>query len=369
MGNMDFYRKYYLDRKTVSIAAAGLSISLACALGILGYQVHESLLSGADDTQNPMNAIAQSVSREIDTENPVSIQTQGDFDLATCDMASIPETDTICHFSLVLPNILIEPDNNLDLAELDSALTALRDCDDGDLPNTTAFVFINAENGNAISYNAGLLMYPASSIKAMFCYYVLSARIAEVDEYDRQLIEDAILYSDNASYTELVYKYTNEDTIAWFANYGIDYSGYTDDSYPMLSAKSAIKLWRDILLYIDAGSDDAIWFGDILSNTSVSFARDATTGRIGEAMLETGDIVSLDANFPEIEPNGVTVWNKAGWIVDWEVNGLADSGIIRDTDGTRYIFSFMTDAAESEPTILAFENLLQSTWNTRSILS
>jgi hypothetical protein len=242
-------------------------------------------------------------------------------------------------------------------------------CDDGNLPNSVAFVMMNVENGNAIVLNAGKPMYPASSVKAMFCYYVLSARAAELNDYDRQLIEDIILYSDNDSYFQLTYNYSDADAVAWFAGYGIDFSNYTENTYPMISARAAARIWRDMLFYIESDTADAIWFKDLLDSTTVSFARDAVTGELGRSMIETGDITEGFEGEPVPVPDGMTIYNKAGWIADWEVNALVDCGIIRDSDGTRYIFAFMTDAAESSETIPAFETLIQETWHARSALS
>ena len=347
----------------VIICLTGSVIAVACR-----PDMPESHLS--DTPSDTINAIAQGASHPINENNLALIQGREHFDIATCNMSSIPETSNICRFSLAVPDILVLPDDEADLTGIEAAVTELANCDneeDGIL-NLSAFVLVNVETGSAIAYNAGIPMYPASAVKAMFSYYVLTARAEEVTAEDRQLIENAILYSDNDSYYWLVSKYANDDAAAWFTDYGIDFSNYVEDNYPDCSAKSASCIWRDILVYIESDAPDGNWFGNLLAETSVSFTRDAATGNFGRAMFETGDIEVFEEEIPEAESNGIAVYNKAGWIVDWEVNALSDCGIIYDVDGTRYIFAFITDAPESRDTIQAFEKLIQEVWKMRVLL-
>ena len=315
----------------VIICLTGSVIAVACR-----PDMPESHLS--DTPSDTINAIAQGASHPINENNLALIQGREHFDIATCNMSSIPETSNICRFSLAVPDILVLPDDEADLTGIEAAVTELANCDneeDGIL-NLSAFVLVNVETGSAIAYNAGIPMYPASAVKAMFSYYVLTARAEEVTAEDRQLIENAILYSDNDSYYWLVSKYANDDAAAWFTDYGIDFSNYVEDNYPDCSAKSASCIWRDILVYIESDAP--------------------------------GDIEVFEEEIPEAESNGIAVYNKAGWIVDWEVNALSDCGIIYDVDGTRYIFAFITDAPESRDTIQAFEKLIQEVWKMRVLL-
>lgn len=226
----------------------------------------------------------------------------------------IPDTKELREFSF--HNDVTPP--NLDLIHVDNLYKTIADIETrGDC----SIAFIALDEGWGVSYNAKQPIYTASTIKAAFAYYILTETDTTfLNEYRRSLIENMIVASDNDAYEELQdYYYWDGAFCEWLARYGIEHNVYdVNGAYPDCSAANMAALWKDIALFIDTNSEDAVWLADLLGRTEISFMRD---GLIDER---------------------ISIVNKGGWINDVDVNSTSDCGIVVVDGDRRYLLCIMT---------------------------
>ena len=262
-------------------------------------------------------------------------QAREEFTLSSADMRSIPADAEVSRFSLAATGL----DSELSNEQVQLIRNAIATIEESGI---CGFVFLDADTGEGIAYNADADAYIASASKAVLAYYALQNGAAELD-YERDNIEDAIRYSDNDAFEAFGYNYFDEDYIAWLAAHGTEWPLSTYDLYAPMSARSLAMVWAEILDYVDGGSEAASWFADVLTDTSVSFIRNA------------------------VDDEQARVMNKAGWIVDWDVNSVTDAGIVKD-DGHTYLMAIVTDQPDSEETEEAATVLARSLYDLRDTL-
>lgn len=179
-------------------------------------------------------------------------------------------------------------------ASLDGVRAAVKDIEE---TSDCGFVFVDAVTGRGLAYNADKVMYIASAAKAPLVLYALQHG-AGVGADERGAIEEAIVNSDNDSFESFAYDYTDTGYSQWLSAHDIDHADYANDLYPRMTARSLASIWLGLLQYVQTGSDNALWFSDLLAGTETSFIRDGLQG--------------VDA----------TVMNKGGWINEDSEGGL-----------------------------------------------
>ena len=202
-----------------------------------------------------------------------------------------------------------------------------------------SYVLVDLQTGRGISGNADEALYTASSYKAPLTFFLIQGG----NDFERDLAEASILYSDNDSYEALASPYMDDRFITWLHEHGIDYDEWSP-WYPTANAAGMASCWTDIYRYLRSGESDAPWLEEMHANTNVSFVRDALEGQ------------------------DVRVLNKAGWLADDEYNAVADCGII-ETQGRSYLIAVLSSQPSYGEAHERVKELVRALFDSRDSLS
>lgn len=313
------------------------------------------------DAASEPQQVAQVQQEEQQTEASEEAQAVS-FDPSPQKLDSIPSSSGLEAFSLsnaAAPEISEEQRSAIQEA-VDNAT------EQGDV----GFVFYSLETGRGISYNADTTVYGASSFKGPYALYVcetliepgtisLDSACAGTALYDpssyynggsymvSDLIDDAIIYSDNNAYGSLRDSYDTMGFDEWVTGVGANDATYRADSwYPWYCARSSAKLWTEMYNYLESDTETALYLSTLLGQTETSFIRDALQG------------------------TNALVKDKAGWCSDSDpsYNGVCDAGIVT-VDGHPFVLSVMTGMADSDQNRLLFQDIARSVFETNESLS
>ena len=93
------------------------------------------------------------------------------------------------------------------------------------------------------------------------------------------LIESAIVYSDNNAFGSLRDAFDIQGYDEWARELGLDDALYRADSwYPWYSARTSAKVWTEMYRYLQTRSEAARYLEKLTGETEVSFLRDALEG-------------------------------------------------------------------------------------------
>lgn len=264
-----------------------------------------------------------------------------EFELTADALDEVPTADGLQPFSLAG---LADPQvASKDLDAVESALAAV------EKQGPASVVFVDVQTGRGLSYQPDLIVYGASSFKALCSLYVCEEFIetgeASLDTYCTvnyslgpdgylagssytisSLIEGAITQSSNNAFGALRDTFDSQGFDRWVTALGADEAVCQEDSwFPSYCARSSAGLWAEMLAYLSSGTETAQWLGGLTGQTTVSFIRDG------------------------LEGTGATVRDKAGWCTDADpaYNSVSDAGII-EVDGKTYIMSILTGMPDSE---------------------
>lgn len=314
-----------------------------------------------EDVASEPQQVAQVQQEEQQSEASEEVQAVS-FDPSPQELDNIPSSSGIETFSLSnasVPEISEEQRSAIQEA-LDNAT------EQGDI----GFVFYSLETGRGISYNADATVYGASSFKGPYALYIceslvesgtisLDSACADTAFYDSSsyynggsymvsdLIDDAIIYSDNNAYGSLRDSYDTMGFDEWVTGVGADDATYRADSwYPWYCARSSAKLWTEMYNYLESNTETATYLSALLGQTETSFIRDA------------------------LQDTNALVKDKAGWCSDSDpnYNGVCDAGIV-SVDGHPFVLSVMTGMADSEQNRLLFQEIARSVFETNETLS
>ena len=256
---------------------------------------------------------------------------------------AVPSGTEIESFSLSDENAPEIPEDQLAVLEV---IVAAIEADGAEV----GFVFYDLDSGLGVSYGADTSIYGASSFKAPYALYLCEdlseTGLADLSDTDLALIEAAIIYSNNDAYVALRDSYDAIDFDSWVASVGAEDASYLDYShYPWYCARSSAKLWTEMYLYLQTGSETSQWLGELLANTETSFLRSA------------------------LADTGATVWSKAGWCAGSSelYNSTTDAGIV-ELDGHSYIISIMTSMAYDDDSVDLYEMLARALFDVRASL-
>lgn len=335
------------------IAAIGM---LALAVIILGIAVKTHALertvrSDASTVQLQNEKVSKSKASADQALSTADLKTR----LSKADFNDIPSGDTVQAFSLV--------DNKTPTLE-DWSLTSLQDAlsraqELGDV----GVVFYDLSSGRGVTYNADVEVYGASSYKALYALYIcetlvesgqvsLDRPLATYGGYSmgwqtvRDLIEAAVVNSDNDSFIALRAAFDHAGYEDWIVSLGIDYDAALDpmSDFPTYCPRTSAKLWREMSGYLSCDTETSQWLSGLLTSTTRSFIRDG------------------------IADDQVLVRNKAGWISEDGCYSTCDAGLI-DVDGHSYVMSIMTSMPWSDQSSEAVAAIAKALYDVRSSLA
>ena len=337
---------------TAKIAAIGM---LTLAVIILGmtvktYASERTARSDASTVQTQGDKASKSKGAANEALSTASLKTR----LSNANFNDIPSGNTVQAFSLV--------DDKTPVLE-DEGLAALQDAHDraqelGD----AGVVFYDLSSGKGVTYNADVEVYGASSYKALYALYICETLVetGQVSLDDslgayggysmgwqtvRDLIEAAVVDSDNDSFIALRAAFDHDGYEDWIAGLDVDDETALDPAsdFPIYCPRTSAKLWREMSKYLEWDTETSQWLSDLLASTTCSFIRDG------------------------IADDQVLVRNKAGWISEDGYCSTCDAGLI-DVDGRTYVMSIMTSMPWSDRSSEVVADIAKALFDTRTAL-
>lgn len=269
--------------RVTKIAAIGMLTLAVIILGITAKTYASERMAHPDastvKTQN--KKVSESKATASQTLSTASLKTR----LSKADFNDIPSGDTVQTFSLVDGQIPALEDESL--AALQDALSQAQELGD------VGVVFYDLTSGKGVTYDADAEVYGASSYKALYALYICESLVetgqVSLDDslgtyggYNmgwqtvRDLIEAAVVNSDNDSFIALRAAFDRVGYEDWIVSLGVDYDTALDpmSDFPTYCPRTSAKLWREMSEYLSCGSETSQWLSELLSSTSRSFIRD-----------------------------------------------------------------------------------------------
>lgn len=339
--------------RVAKIAAIGMLTLAVIILGITAktYASERMAHSDASTVQTQNKKVSESKATASQTLSTASLKTR----LSKADFNDIPSGDTVQTFSLVDDQIPALEDESL--AALQDALSQAQELGD------VGVVFYDLTSGKGVTYNADAEVYGASSYKALYVLYVCESLVetgqVSLDEslgtyggYSmgwqtvRDLIEAAVVNSDNDSFIALRAAFDRVGYEDWIVGLGIDYDTALDpmSDFPTYCPRTSARLWREMSEYLSMDTETSQWLSGLLTSTSRSFIRDG------------------------IADEQVLVRNKAGWISEDGYYSTCDAGLI-DIDGRTYVMSVMTSMPWSDRSSEVTAAIAKALFDTRAVLA
>lgn len=338
------------------LADARVRVTKIAAIGMLTLAV---IILGITAKTYASERMAHSDASTVQTQNEKVSKSKASADLKTrlskADFNDIPSGDTVQTFSLVDNKTPTLEDESLAL--LQDALSRAQELGD------VGVVFYDLSSGKGVTYNPDVEVYGASSYKALYVLYVCESLVetgqVSLDDslgtyggYNmgwqtvRDLIEAAVVNSDNDSFVALRAAFDRVDYEDWIAALGVEDEVALDpmSDFPTYCARTSAKLWREMSEYLSCGSETSQWLSELLSSTSRSFIRDG------------------------IADDQALVRNKAGWISEDGCYSTCDAGLI-DIDGRTYVMSIMTSMPWSDRSSEVTAAIAKALFDTRAALA
>lgn len=340
--------------RVTKIAAIGMLTLAVIILGITAktYASERMAHSDASTVQLQNEKVSESKATASQTLSTASLKTR----LSKADFNDIPSGDTVQTFSLVDDQIPALEDESL-TAPLQDALDQAQELGD------VGVVFYDLSSGKGVTYNADAEVYGASSYKALYALYICESLVetgqVSLDDslgtyggYNmgwltvRDLIEAAVVNSDNDSFIALRAAFDRVGYEDWIVGLGIDYDTALDpmSDFPTYCPRTSAKLWREMSEYLSCDTETSQWLSGLLASTTRSYIRDG------------------------IADDQVLVRNKAGWISEDGCYSTCDAGLI-DIDGRTYVMSVMTSMPWSDRSSELVAAIAKAFFDTRAALA
>ncbi len=338
------------------LADARIRVTKIAAIGMLTLAV---IILGITAKTYASERMAHSDAPTVQTQNEKVSKSKASADLKTrlskADFNDIPSGDTVQTFSLVDNKTPTLEDESLAL--LQDALSRAQELGD------VGVVFYNLSSGKGVTYKPDVEVYGASSYKALHALYICESLVetgqVSLDDslgtyggYNmgwqtaRDLIEAAVVNSDNDSFIALRAAFDRVGYEDWIVGLGIDYDTALDpmSDFPTYCPRTSAKLWREMSEYLSRDTETAQWLSGLLASTARSFIRDG------------------------IADEQVLVRNKAGWISEDGCYSTCDAGLI-DIDGRTYVMSIMTSMPWSDRSSEVTAAIAKALFDTRAALA
>ena len=339
--------------RVTKIAAIGMLTLSVIILGITAktYASERMAHSDASTVQTQNKKVSESKATASQTLSTASLKTR----LSKADFNDIPSGDTVQTFSLVDDQIHALEDESL--AALQDALSRGQELGD------VGAVLYDLSSGKGVTYNADVEVYGASSYKALYALYICESLVetgqVSLDDslgtyggYNmgwqtvRDLIDAAVVNSDNDSFIALRVTFDRVGYEDWIASLGIDYDTALDpmSDFPTYCPRTSAKLWREMSEYLSRDSETSQWLSGLLASTTRSFIRDG------------------------IADEQALVRNKAGWISEDGCYSTCDAGLI-DIDDRTYVMSIMTSMPWSDRSSELVTAIAKALFDARAVLA
>lgn len=338
------------------LADARVRVTKIAAIGMLTLAI---IILGITAKTYASERMARSDASTVQTQNEKVSKSKASADLKTrlskADFNDIPSGDTVQTFSLVDNKTPTLEDESLAL--LQDALSRAQELGD------VGVVFYDLSSGKGVTYNPDVEVYGASSYKALYALYICESLVetgqVSLDDslgtyggYNmgwqtvRDLIEAAVVNSDNDSFIALRVAFDRVGYEDWIAALGVEDEVVLDpmSDFPTYCPRTSAKLWREMSEYLSCGSETSQWLSGLLTSTTRSFIRDG------------------------IADDQVSVRNKAGWINEDGCYSTCDAGLI-DVDGHSYVMSIMTSIPWSDQSSEAVAAIAKALFDVRSSLA
>ena len=338
------------------LADARVRVTKIAAIGMLTLAI---IILGITAKTYASERMAHSDASTVQTQNEKVSKSKASADLKTrlskADFNDIPSGDTVQAFSLVDNKTPTLEDESLAL--LQDALSRAQELGD------VGVVFYDLSSGKGVTYNPDVEVYGASSYKALYALYICESLVetgqVSLDDslgtyggYNmgwqtvRDLIDAAVVNSDNDSFIALRAAFDRVDYEDWIAALGVEDEVALDpmSDFPTYCARTSAKLWREMSEYLSCGSEASQWLSELLSSTSRSFIRNG------------------------IADDQALVRNKAGWISEDGCYSTCDACLI-DVDGDTYIMSIMTSMPWSDRSSELVAAIAKIFFDTRAALA
>lgn len=338
------------------LADARVRVTKIAAIGMLTLAI---IILGITAKTYASERMARSDASTVQTQNEKVSKSKASADLKTrlskADFNDIPSGDTVQTFSLVDNKTPTLEDESLAL--LQDALSRAQELGD------VGVVFYDLSSGKGVTYNPDVEVYGASSYKAPYALYIcetlvesgqvsLDGPLATYGGYSmgwqtvRDLIENAVVNSDNDSFIALRAAFDHDGYEDWIANLGVDNETALDpmSDFPTYCPRTSAKLWREMSEYLSCDTETSQWLSGLLASTTRSFIRDG------------------------IADDQALVRNKAGWISEDGCYSTCDAGLI-DVDGHSYVMSIMTSMPWSDHSSEVTAAIAKALFDTRAALA
>lgn len=338
------------------LADARIRVTKIAAIGMLTLVV---IILGITAKTYASERMAHSDASTVQTQNEKVSKSKASADpktrLSKADFNDIPSGDAVQTFSLVDNKTPTLEDESLAL--LQDALSRAQELGD------VGAVFYDLSSGKGVTYNPDVEVYGASSYKALYALYICESLVetgqVSLDDslgtyggYNmgwqtvRDLIEAAVVNSDNDSFIALRAAFDHAGYEDWIVSLGIDYDTALDpmSDFPTYCPRTSAKLWREMSEYLSRDSETSQWLSGLLASTARSFIRDG------------------------IADEQVLVRNKAGWISEDDCCSTCDAGLI-DIDGRTYVMSIMTSMPWSDRSSEVTAAIARALFDTRAALA
>ena len=338
------------------LADARIRVTKIAAIGMLTLAI---IILGVTAKTYASERMAHSDASTVQTQNEKVSKSKASADLKTrlskADFNDIASGDTVQAFSLVDNKTPTLEDESLAL--LQDALSRAQELGD------VGVVFYDLSSGKGVTYNPDVEVYGASSYKALYALYICESLVetgqVSLDDslgtyggYNmgwqtvRDLIDAAVVNSDNDSFIALRAAFDRVGYEDWIASLGIDCDTALDpmSDFPTYCPRTSAKLWREMSEYLSRDSETSQWLSGLLVSTTRSFIRDG------------------------IADDQALVRNKAGWISEDGCYSTCDAGLI-DVDGDTYIMSIMTSMPWSDRSSELVAAIAKTFFDTRAALA
>ena len=267
------------------LADARVRVTKIAAIGMLTLAI---IILGITAKTYASERMAHSDASTVQTQNEKVSKSKASADLKTrlskADFNDIPSGDTVQAFSLVDNKTPTLEDESLAL--LQDALSRAQELGD------VGVVFYDLSSGKGVTYNPDVEVYGASSYKALYALYICESLVetgqVSLDDslgtyggYNmgwqtvRDLIDAAVVNSDNDSFIALRAAFDSVGYEDWIASLGIDYDTALDpmSDFPTYCPRTSAKLWREMSEYLSRDTETSQWLSDLLASTTRSFIR------------------------------------------------------------------------------------------------
>lgn len=338
--------------RVARLAIAGVAVLAVIILAMTAktYASQRVTLSGDATVQAQNEKASKSKCEAKQALSTVGLQAG----LSMADFNDIPAGDAIQAFSLVGGKA--PACSNVQLAALEDAVAKAEELGE------VGFVFYDLTSGEGVAYHSDLEIYGASSYKAPYALYVCESLVetGQVSLDDplgtygsssmgwqtvRDLIEAAVVNSDNDSYIALRSAFDQDGYEDWVASLDIDDAPLDVMSdFPTYCPCSSAKLWHEMSEYLNGDTETSQWLSGLLAATTRSFIRDG------------------------IADDQVLVRNKGGWICEGGYYSTCDAGLI-DADDHAYVMSIMTSMPWSDQSGALVSQIASALYDMRAVLS